>query len=98
MSQQYHTPERQENSDAAQPRFGTNMNMTVGTRSEDPLVCDFSVAHQWVFAPSSDRHVHVRPVPRLGGVALFLTLWCMVLLAHSIPVYLDASSWFSLSV
>jgi len=59
---------------------------------------DFSVAHQWVVAPSSDRHVHVRPVPRLGGVAIFLTLWCMVLLAHYIPVYLDASSWFNLSV
>src|SRR5947209_6521728 len=59
---------------------------------------DFSVAHRWVFAPSSDRHVHVRPVPRLGGVAIFVTLWCMVLLAHYIPVYLDASSWFNLSV
>ena len=44
MSQQYHTPERQENSDAAQPRYGTNMNMTVGTRSEDPPVCDRKIA------------------------------------------------------
>jgi UDP-GlcNAc:undecaprenyl-phosphate/decaprenyl-phosphate GlcNAc-1-phosphate transferase len=30
------------------------------------------VARGWVAAPSSDRHMHSRPVPRLGGVAIFL--------------------------
>src|ERR1700692_419240 len=48
-------------------------------------VRDFSIARGWVSIPSSDRHVHTRPIPRLGGVAIFLTLWCMVLLAHWLP-------------
>jgi UDP-GlcNAc:undecaprenyl-phosphate/decaprenyl-phosphate GlcNAc-1-phosphate transferase len=48
-------------------------------------VRDFSIARGWVSAPSSDRHVHNRPIPRLGGVAIFLSLWCMVLLAHWLP-------------
>jgi len=46
---------------------------------------DFSIARGWVSVPGSDRHVHVRPIPRLGGVAIFLTLWCMVLLAQLVP-------------
>src|SRR5260370_3816916 len=48
-------------------------------------VRDFSIGCGWVSIPSSDRHVHPRPIPRLGGVAIFLTLWCMVLLAHWLP-------------
>jgi UDP-GlcNAc:undecaprenyl-phosphate/decaprenyl-phosphate GlcNAc-1-phosphate transferase len=43
------------------------------------LVRDFSIARGWHSAPSSKRHVHTRPIPRLGGVAIFLTLWCIVL-------------------
>src|SRR5260370_25566070 len=46
---------------------------------------DYSVARGWASIPSSDRHVHTRPIPRLGGVAIFLTLWCMVLVAHRLP-------------
>src|SRR5260370_29524510 len=46
---------------------------------------DYSVARGWASIPSSDRHVHRRPIPRLGGVAIFLTLWCMVLVAHRLP-------------
>jgi len=49
------------------------------------LVRDVSIARGWVSIPSSDRHVHTRPIPRLGGVAIFLTLWCMVLLAYWLP-------------
>src|SRR5216683_2850420 len=49
------------------------------------LVRDSSIARGWVSIPSSDRHVHTRPIPRLGGAAIFLTLWCMVLLAHWLP-------------
>jgi len=51
---------------------------------------DFSTARKWVFGPTSDRHIHVRPIPRLGGVAIFLTLWCGVLLAHFGPTYFGA--------
>jgi len=49
------------------------------------LVRDFSIARGWVTPPSSDRHVHSRPIPRLGGVAIFLTLGCMALLVHWLP-------------
>src|SRR2546421_3533066 len=48
-------------------------------------VRDYSIARGWTSTPSLDRHVHTRPIPRLGGVAIFLTLWCMVLAAHWIP-------------
>lgn len=49
------------------------------------LVRDFSMTRGWVFFPVSDRHVHTRPVPRLGGVGIFLSLWCMALLSHWLP-------------
>ena len=42
---------------------------------------DLSVSRGWVSNPTSDRHVHTRPIPRLGGVAIFATLWGLVLLA-----------------
>ncbi len=51
------------------------------------LVRDYSIARGWVSVPGSDRHVHTRPVPRLGGVAIFLTLCCTALLAHWLPGY-----------
>src|SRR6266581_9274423 len=50
-------------------------------------VRDYSIARGWVCIPSSDRHVHTRPIPRLGGVAIFLTLCCMALLAHWSPAH-----------
>src|SRR5438445_1662573 len=46
------------------------------------LVRDYAIARGWASAPGSDRHVHTRPIPRLGGVAIFLTLWCAAPLAH----------------
>jgi UDP-GlcNAc:undecaprenyl-phosphate GlcNAc-1-phosphate transferase len=49
------------------------------------FVRDFSIAHGWVSIPGSDRHVHTRPIPRLGGIAIFLTLWGLALLAHWLP-------------
>lgn len=35
-------------------------------------VRDFANSRGWVAAPSQDRHLHSRPLPRLGGVAIFL--------------------------
>ena len=35
-------------------------------------VRDLATVRGWVAAPGSDRHLHVRPLPRLGGVAIFL--------------------------
>jgi UDP-GlcNAc:undecaprenyl-phosphate/decaprenyl-phosphate GlcNAc-1-phosphate transferase len=35
-----------------------------------PLVRDRAIAHGWVDRPDSERHLHTRPIPRLGGVAV----------------------------
>jgi UDP-GlcNAc:undecaprenyl-phosphate/decaprenyl-phosphate GlcNAc-1-phosphate transferase len=48
-------------------------------------VRDLAVTRGWLSISNSDRHIHTRPVPRLGGVAIFLTLWLMVLLARWSP-------------
>lgn len=48
-------------------------------------VRDFALAHGWVSPPTSSRHLHTRPLPRFGGMAIMLTLWEMVLLAHWLP-------------
>ena len=44
-------------------------------------VRDFSNTREWNSIPDSDRHIHTRRIPRLGGIAIFLTLWCLALLA-----------------
>jgi len=46
-------------------------------------VRDFATARAWVSPPSSDRHLHRRALPRLGGVAIFFSfvLICSVALA-----------------
>ncbi len=36
-------------------------------------VRDLATAHGWVAAPALDRHLHSRPLPRFGGVAIFLS-------------------------
>jgi UDP-GlcNAc:undecaprenyl-phosphate GlcNAc-1-phosphate transferase len=45
-----------------------------------------ATARGWVEVPVSDRHLHVRPLPRLGGVAIFgsfvLTLGLAIMLGH----------------
>jgi UDP-GlcNAc:undecaprenyl-phosphate GlcNAc-1-phosphate transferase len=36
-------------------------------------VRDFATARSWVSPPSSERHTHSTPLPRLGGVAIFIS-------------------------
>ncbi|HET9407713.1 MAG TPA: MraY family glycosyltransferase [Candidatus Sulfotelmatobacter sp.] len=36
-------------------------------------VRDFANARGWVAIPSQERHLHSRPLPRLGGVAIFIS-------------------------
>jgi UDP-GlcNAc:undecaprenyl-phosphate/decaprenyl-phosphate GlcNAc-1-phosphate transferase len=36
-------------------------------------VRDFATTRGWVAAPALERHLHSRPLPRLGGVAVFLS-------------------------
>src|SRR6267378_2825991 len=57
------------------------------------LVRDFANRHGWATPPASDRHIHTRPTPRLGGVAIFLTLWCIALLAHWVPEHFGMSEF-----
>lgn len=49
------------------------------------VITRLAVRRGLVYAPPSDRHVHREPVPRLGGIAIFLSsmgvIWGMVLLA-----------------
>lgn len=44
-------------------------------------VRDFATARGWVSSPSQERHLHSSPLPRLGGVAIFLPFTCWTLLA-----------------
>ncbi len=48
-------------------------------------VRDFAQARGWVSVPTSSRHLHTRPLPRFGGMAIILTLWEMVLLSKWLP-------------
>jgi UDP-GlcNAc:undecaprenyl-phosphate GlcNAc-1-phosphate transferase len=36
-------------------------------------VRDFASERGWVAVPSQERHLHAKPLPRLGGVAIFLS-------------------------
>ncbi len=35
-----------------------------------PFVRDYALRRNWVDAPDNDRKIHVRPIPRLGGIAI----------------------------
>jgi UDP-GlcNAc:undecaprenyl-phosphate GlcNAc-1-phosphate transferase len=39
-------------------------------------VRDLATAHGWVAVPTQERHLHSVPLPRLGGVAIFLSFAC----------------------
>ena len=39
-------------------------------------VRDFASRHGWVAVPTQERHLHSSPLPRLGGVAIFLSVSC----------------------
>jgi UDP-GlcNAc:undecaprenyl-phosphate/decaprenyl-phosphate GlcNAc-1-phosphate transferase len=44
-------------------------------------VRDFANSHGWVAVPTQERHLHASPLPRLGGVAIFLSFSCCMGLA-----------------
>ncbi len=52
-------------------------------------VRDFASRRGWVAIPSQERHLHASPLPRLGGVAIFLsfalTMLATAFLASYIP-------------
>jgi UDP-GlcNAc:undecaprenyl-phosphate GlcNAc-1-phosphate transferase len=47
-------------------------------------VRDVATAHGWVAAPALERHLHSRPLPRFGGVAIFLSF--LLTFAVALPV------------
>src|SRR5271165_3955695 len=46
---------------------------------------NLATAHGWVRGPSLDRHVHINSVPRLGGVAIYLSFMMMAGVALLAP-------------
>ena len=45
-------------------------------------VRDFATVHGWVAVPTQERHLHSSPLPRLGGVAIFISFSvCMAVAA-----------------
>jgi UDP-GlcNAc:undecaprenyl-phosphate/decaprenyl-phosphate GlcNAc-1-phosphate transferase len=49
-------------------------------------------AKGWTDAPKSDRHVHVIPIPRLGGVAIYFSFMTVVILAVVVPRFIGIPS------
>jgi len=54
-------------------------------------VRDLANAHGWVAAPALERHLHNRPLPRFGGIAIFLSF--LLTFAIALPV-----GWHHLAV
>jgi UDP-GlcNAc:undecaprenyl-phosphate/decaprenyl-phosphate GlcNAc-1-phosphate transferase len=46
-------------------------------------VRDYATAHGWVAVPTQERHLHSSPLPRLGGVAIFLSFACCIALSSA---------------
>lgn len=51
-------------------------------------VRDFATRQGWLATPSQDRHLHRTPLPRLGGVAIFISFSLSLLLAASLSSYI----------
>lgn len=55
-------------------------------------VRDTAVSRGWVAIPTQDRHMHSSPLPRLGGVAIFVSFSCCMAIAaawafHNSPLH-----------
>ena len=50
-----------------------------------PWVRDFALRRGWVDWPAVGRHIHSRPVPRLGGVAIYLSVACILGIVNVFP-------------
>src|SRR5260370_898298 len=51
-------------------------------------VRDFASRRGWVAVPSQDRHLHSTPLPRLGGVAIFISFSLGMLAAAFMASYI----------
>ncbi len=52
--------------------FGSFSLALLATFVLTKYVRDYALARGWVATPASGRHLHTSPIPRLGGVAIFL--------------------------
>jgi len=50
-------------------------------------VRDYATAHGWVSAPSQERHLHISPLPRLGGVAIFVSFTLSMAVSVVLALY-----------
>jgi UDP-GlcNAc:undecaprenyl-phosphate GlcNAc-1-phosphate transferase len=53
-------------------------------------VRDYASRFGWVAAPSQERHLHSSPLPRLGGVAIFLSFALCLLAAALVSAYIPS--------
>src|SRR5437763_11999007 len=51
---------------------------------------NLALSRGWASAAASARHIHQSPIPRLGGVAIYIAFVCVVALSMAISV------WFSI--
>jgi UDP-GlcNAc:undecaprenyl-phosphate/decaprenyl-phosphate GlcNAc-1-phosphate transferase len=51
-------------------------------------VRDFASRRGWVAVPSQDRHLHASPLPRLGGVAIFISFSLSMIAVAVIAAYI----------
>ena len=60
-------------------------------------VRDFASRRGWVATPSQERHLHSTPLPRLGGVAIFISFSLSLLVAATVASFIPSlHSTFSL--
>lgn len=60
-------------------------------------VRDIATRRGWLALPSSERHLHSNPLPRLGGVAIFISFSLSIVLARAISAHVPhLDSAFSL--
>jgi UDP-GlcNAc:undecaprenyl-phosphate/decaprenyl-phosphate GlcNAc-1-phosphate transferase len=55
-------------------------------------VRNFATERGWLHSPSSDRHVHARAIPRLGGVAIYAAFMVVVGSAFLISLWTGSAS------
>ena len=58
-------------------------------------VRDMAIAKDIVTRPELDRHVHTQPIPRLGGVAVYLSVMLVLLFSFSLSRLLGSAYPFS---
>lgn len=50
--------------------------------------------HGWVFRPNSSRHLHTKPIPRLGGVSIYLSFAGVLVVSMAITRYFGFAGGF----